>query len=307
MEIFLLGPTGAGKSRAAIEVAEQTGAEIVSMDAFQVYRGLDIGTGKPTKAEQNRVRHHMIDLVNPEENFTAADYARRGGDILHDVGKRSIATIWVGGTGLYHRVMTEGLSLAPGTEIGVAEELEKKTMEELVEEISRVDPEWSAKADIKNRRRVVRALAVWRQTGRKLSEWQEKEMVAGPMGGVEAWVLLPDLQILGEVIRERVKTMWQTGWVEEVRGLAEKAGWEGSPGSRAIGYGEVMEFLAGRLTEAEACDKIVTATRAYAKRQLTWFRKIPTIRGIEIDPREPLSKAGVQMLSQALLGRGSAA
>ncbi|MFA9197551.1 MAG: isopentenyl transferase family protein, partial [Aliarcobacter sp.] len=103
MQIFLLGPTGAGKSRAAIEVAEQTGAEIVSMDAFQVYRGLDIGTGKPTEEEQRRVRHHMIDLVNPEENFTAADYARRGGDILHDVGKRSIATIWVGGTGLYHR------------------------------------------------------------------------------------------------------------------------------------------------------------------------------------------------------------
>jgi tRNA dimethylallyltransferase len=277
------------------------------MDAFQVYRGLDIGTGKPTKAEQNRVRHHMIDLVDPEENCTAADYSRRGGEILQDFRTRSVATIWVGGTGLYHRVMTEGLSLAPGTEIGVAEELEKKPMAELVEEISRVDPEWSAKADIKNRRRVVRALAVWRQTGRKLSEWQEKETVAGPMAGVEAWVLLPDLQILGEVIRERVKTMWQAGWVEEVRGLAEREGWEGSPGSRAIGYGEVMEFLAGRLTEAEACDKIVTATRAYAKRQLTWFRKIPTIRGIEIDPREPLSKAGVQMLSQALLGRGSAA
>jgi len=307
MQIFLLGPTGAGKSRAAIEVAEQTGAEIVSMDAFQVYRGLNIGTGKPTEEEQRQVRHHMIDLVNPEENFTAADYSRRGGEILRDLRRRSVAMIWVGGTGLYHRVMTEGLSLAPGTDVGLAGELEKKTLAELVEEISRVDPEWSAKADIKNRRRVVRALAVWRQTGRRLSEWQEKEMVAGPMGGVEAWALLPDLQILGEVIRERVKTMWQAGWVEEVRALAEKAGWEGSPGSRAIGYGEVMEFLAGRLTEAEACDKIVTATRAYAKRQLTWFRKIPTIRCIEIDPREPLSKAGVQMLSQALLGRGSAA
>jgi tRNA dimethylallyltransferase len=307
MEIFLLGPTGAGKSRSAIEVAGQTGAEIVSMDAFQVYRGLDIGTGKPTMAEQILVKHHLIDLVNPEENFTAADYARRGGEILEDFRKRSVATIWVGGTGLYHRLMTEGLSLAPGTDVGLAGELEKKTLAELVEEISRVDPEWSAKADIKNRRRVVRALAVWRQTGRKLSEWQEKEMVAGPMGGVEAWALLPDLQILGEVIRERVKTMWQAGWVEEVRGLAEKAGWEGSPGSRAIGYGEVSEFLAGRITEAEACDKIVAATRAYAKRQLTWFRKIPTIRGIEIDPREPLSKAGVQMLSQALLSRGSAA
>ena len=307
MQIFLLGPTGAGKSRAAIEVAEQTGAEIVSMDAFQVYRGLNIGTGKPTEEEQRRVRHHMIDLVNPVDNFTAADYARGGGEILQDSGKRSVATIWVGGTGLYHRVMTGGLSLAPGTDVGLAGELEKKTLAELVEEISRVDPEWSAKADIKNRRRVVRALAVWRQTGRKLSEWQEKEMVAGPMGRVEAWVLLPDLKILGEVIRDRVKTMWQAGWAEEVRGLATKAGWEGSPGSRAIGYGEVMEFLAGRLTKAEACDKIVTATRAYAKRQLTWFRKIPTIRGIEINPREPLSKARVQMLSHALLGRRSSA
>ena len=307
MRIFLLGPTGAGKSRSAIEVAQQTGAEIVSMDAFQVYRGLDLGTGKPTKAEQKLVKHHLIDLVNPEENFTAADYFRRGGEILREVGKRRVATIWVGGTGLYHRVMSEGLSLAPGTDVAVAEELEKKSLEELAEEISRVDPEWSAKADIKNRRRVVRALAVWRQTGRKLSEWQEKEMVAGPMAKVVPWVLLPDLEILTEVIRVRVKTMWQAGWVDEVRGLAEQVGWEGSPGSRAIGYGEVSEYLAGRMTEVEACDKIVTATRAYAKRQLTWFRKIPTIRGIEIDPREPLSKAGVQMLSQALLGKGSAA
>ncbi|MCX6934694.1 MAG: tRNA (adenosine(37)-N6)-dimethylallyltransferase MiaA [Verrucomicrobia bacterium] len=298
--IFLLGPTAAGKSRLAMEVAEQTGAEIVSVDAFQIYRGLDIGTGKPAKEEQNKVRHHLIDLVDPEENFTAADYLREAGKVLQDAGNRNVPSIWVGGTGLYHRVLTEGLSRAPGTDTEVAAELDKMTTNELVEEIRRVDLVWSEKADLKNRRRLIRALAVWRQTGKKLSDWQEKETVHGPMAEVGVWVLLPDLEVLTGVIRERVKTMWQKGWVEEVRGLMKRPGWEECPGSRAIGYAEVVDLLAGRITEGEACDKIVVATRAYAKRQLTWFRGIPKVRGIEIDPREPLPKTGVEMLVRAL-------
>ena len=300
MPIFLLGPTAAGKSRLAMTLAEQGGAEIASLDAFQIYRGLDIGTGKPNQEEQARVRHHLIDLVEAKEDFSSADYAREAQRVLHDLKRRKVNSIWVGGTGLYHRVMTQGLSKAPGTDRATAENLEKKTTEELAETVRKIDPGWAENADLQNRRRVVRALAVWEQTGRKMSEWQKKETEPGPMAKVETWCLVPPMELLGGVIRRRVEGMLAEGWIEEVKGLMERPGWERCGGSRAIGYGEVAKLVRGEIGRDEACDKIVSATRAYAKRQLTWFRGIPNVRSIEIDPREPLPKAGVEMLVRAL-------
>ena len=298
--IFLLGPTAAGKSRLAMTLAQQTGAEIASVDAFQIYRGLDIGTGKATLEQQRQVRHHLIDLVEAEEDFSSADYAKEAQRVFADVEKRKVSSIWVGGTGLYHRVLTQGLSKAPGTDRIVAENLEKKTTEELVAAVRRVDPVWAEKADLKNRRRVVRALAVWEQTGRKMSDWQKQETMKGLMSEVQTWCLMPAIDILVEVIRKRVEGMLNGGWLEEVMGLMLREGWVTSPGSRAIGYREVGEYVQGKMGRAETCDKIVSATRAYAKRQLTWFRKIPNLQSIEIDPREPLSKAGVEKLVRAL-------
>jgi len=298
--IFLLGPTAAGKSRLAMTLAQQTGAEIASVDAFQIYRGLDIGTGKATQEDQEKVRHHLIDLVEAEQDFSSADYGNEARRVLSDLEGRKVNSIWVGGTGLYHRVMTQGLSKAPGTERAVAENLEKKTTEELAETVLKIDPVWAERADLQNRRRVVRALAVWEQTGRKMSDWQKQEMTHGLMAEVETWCLVPPIDLLGEVIRKRVEGMLSGGWIEEVKRLMGRAGWEGCPGSRAIGYREVAELLRGKIGQEETCDKIVSATRAYAKRQLTWFRGIPTVRVIEIDPREPLPKAGVEMLVRAL-------
>jgi len=300
--IFLLGPTAAGKSRLAMALAQETGAEIASIDAFQVYRGLNIGTGKATQEEQEKVRHHLIDLVEAEQDFSSADYGNEARRVLSDLEGRKVNSIWVGGTGLYHRVMTQGLSKAPGTERAVAENLEKKTTEELAETVLKVDPVWAERADLQNRRRVVRALAVWEQTGRKMSDWQKQEMTHGLMAEVETWCLVPPIEILEEVIRKRVEGMLSGGWIEELKGLMGRPGWEGCPSSRAIGYGEVAEVIRGKIGGEEACDKIVSATRAYAKRQLTWFRRIPTVRVIEIDPREPLPKAGVEMLVRALEG-----
>ena len=300
--IFLLGPTAVGKSRLAMSLAQQTGAEIASVDAFQIYRGLDIGTGKANQEEQKKVRHHLIDLVEAEQDFSSADYGNDARRVLADLEGRKVNSIWVGGTGLYHRVMTQGLSKAPGTDRATAENLEKKTTEELAETVLNIDPVWAEKADLQNRRRVVRSLAVWEQTGRKMSDWQKQEMTHGLMAEVETWCLVPPIEILGEVIRKRVEGMLSGGWVEEVKGLLGRSGWEGCPGSRAIGYGEVAEVIRGKIRREEACDKIVLATRAYAKRQLTWFRGIPTVRVIEIDPREPLPKAGVEMLVRALEG-----
>lgn len=302
--IFLLGPTAAGKSSLAMNLAKRTGAQICSVDAFQIYRGLDIGTGKPTKEEQARIPHHLIDLVEPEDQFTVANYVREAEKILKDLRKQKKPSIWVGGTGLYHRALTNGLSRAPGTEEAVAEELEKRTTEELVDEVSEVDPIWTKTADLKNRRRLIRALAVWRQTGKTMSTWHGQEAVRGPMADVETWCLFPDLNVLIHVIRDRVKGMFDSGWVEEIRGLMKRPSWQGCPGLRAIGYAEVAELAQGRLGREEACDKIVSATRAYAKRQLTWFRGIPKVQAIEIDPREPLPKAGVEKLLRALGGVG---
>ncbi len=300
MPIFLLGPTAVGKSRLAMAVAQQVGAEIASVDAFQIYRGLDIGTGKPTREEQGKVRHHLIDLVDPADEFSSARYAKEAERVGLDLAQRKVSSLWVGGTGLYHRVLTRGLSKAPATDAVMGQRLEQKGTGELAEEVMRVDPRWAQGADLKNRRRVIRALAVWEQTGRRLSDWQEKETTKGGMAGVECWYLLPSIEILLGVIRKRVEGMFCDGWVEEVKGLMGRPSWEGCPGSRAIGYREVGELVKGKLGRSEACDKIVAATRGYAKRQLTWFQGIPNIQSIEIDPREPLPRAGVEKLVRAL-------
>ena len=300
--IFILGPTASGKSRLAMEVARKTGAEICSVDAFQIYRGLDIGTAKPSAMARKEVPHHLLDLVDPEEGFTAADYLRRAGTVLTDLKKKGKKAVWVGGTGLYHKILTEGLAKAPGTDGKVAAELEAKSTAELVEEIRRVDPEWSEKADLQNRRRLIRALAVWRQTARKMSSWQREETVAGPLAGAPTFALVPDLDALAAVIRTRVAGMIQDGWVEEVRKLRERGGWRGCPGGRAIGYREIELVVAGRLSREEAGDKIVAATRAYAKRQLTWLKRVPNLVIIEAKPGQSLPATGVEKLAKALAG-----
>ncbi|NCX47480.1 MAG: hypothetical protein EBW82_02495, partial [Verrucomicrobia bacterium] len=187
---------------------------IASVDAFQIYRGLNIGTGKATQEEQEKVRHHLIDLVEAEQDFSSADYGNEARRVLSDLEGRKVNSIWVGGTGLYHRVMTQGLSKAPRTDRATAENLEKKTTEELAETVLKTDPVWAEKADLQNRRRVVRALAVWEQTGRKMSDWQKQETMKGLMSEVQTWCLMPAIDILVEVIRKRVEGMLNGGWLE---------------------------------------------------------------------------------------------
>jgi len=286
----------------AMEVARKTGAEICSVDAFQIYRGLDIGTAKPSAMARNEIRHHLLDLVEPEHPFTAADYLKSAGVVLEDLRDRAQGAIWVGGTGLYHKVLTHGLAKAPGTDGKVLAELEARSTDELVEEIRRVDPEWSGQADLQNRRRLIRALAVWRQTARKMSSWQREETVAGPLAGAPTFALVPDLDALAAVIRTRVAGMIQDGWVEEARKLREREGWRGCPGGRAIGYREIEQVVAGRLSREEAGDKIVAATRAYAKRQLTWLKRVPNLVTIEAKPGQSLPATGVEKLAKALAG-----
>ena len=281
-------------------LARKTGAEIVSVDAFQVYRGLDVGTAKPTRQEQKDVRHHLIDLVEPEESFSAADYKRSAEKVIADLKHRGKRAIWVGGTGLYHRVMTEGLTQAPPTNTAIAVEIEKMDTLEMAEEVRRVDPDWAKAGDLKNRRRMVRALAVFRQTGRTMTDWQRKETPTGPLSGSKVYVLIPKMEDLTRAISRRVDGMLDGGWPDEVRMLMEREEWRGSPGSRAIGYAEVEAWVEGRICRDEARDKIVADTRAYAKRQLTWFRGLTNFQSIETDPQRQPSPAILEALRATL-------
>ena len=283
-----------------MEVARKTNAEIVSMDAFQIYRGMDIGTAKPTSKDRMEIPHHLLDLVSPEEPFSAADYKREGEKVLMDLEKRNQGAIWVGGTGLYHRVMTEGLSAAPRTESETAAQIETMSTTDMADEIRKADPAWAKGADLRNRRRMVRALAVWRQSGRVMSDWQKNETVSGPLAKLKTYVLMPKIEDLIPLIVKRVERMLEEGWVEEVQELMTRDGWRGSLGSRAIGYAEVGLLVEGKMGRKEVCDKIVAETRAYAKRQLTWFRGLPNFRVIEFDPQLPASQRTVETLATAL-------
>jgi len=285
-----------------MEVAGMVGAEIVSLDAFQIYRGMDIGTAKPTRKEQEAIPHHLLDLVSPEDSFSAAEYKREAEKVLRVLQNHGRKALWVGGTGLYHRVLTEGLSTAPRTEKEFADPMGNMGTEEMAEEIRRVDPEWAKKADLRNRRRMVRALAVWRQTGRTMTDWQKNETVPGPLSGIKNYVLLPKIGVLTESIQKRVRQMLEAGWPEEVKVLMERDGWRGSPGSRAIGYHQVALMVEGKMGKKEVWERIVADTRAYAKRQLTWFRGLTNLQAIEIDPQLPLSKSVVETLVTALSG-----
>lgn len=283
-----------------MEVARRVGAEIVSLDAFQIYRGMDIGTAKPTRKEREEIPHHLLDLVNPGESFSSADYKREGERVVLDMHQGNRRALWVGGTGLYHRVMTQGLSPAPRTDKKVAEEIEIQETEEMAEEVRRIDPEWAKGADLRNRRRMVRALAVWRQTGRTMTDWQRNDTVPGLLSGAGNYVLLPAMGTLSKVIEQRVRTMLEGGWIEEVRVLLRQEGWTGSPGSRAIGYEQVAMLIEGKMGKQEACEKIVAETRAYAKRQLTWFRGLTSFQPIEIDPQLSPAPNVVEILVTAL-------
>ncbi|MFZ5806638.1 MAG: tRNA (adenosine(37)-N6)-dimethylallyltransferase MiaA [Verrucomicrobiota bacterium] len=267
--VFIVGPTAAGKSALAMELARKWSAEIVSVDAFQVYRGLDIGTGKPTTEEQKEIPHHLIDIAEPTEKFTVADYLRHAREVLSKLGEKK--SIWVGGSGLHFSSLRKGLSVMPASETEVLKQLGQISLEELVNEIRAVDLEWSAKADLKNRRRVERAVAVWRQTGIPISEWQKKrgEPVIEQS---EAIFLEPDLNDLRKKIEMRIHAMWAAGWPEEVKRLSQIEGWEGSQSFSALGYKWVLECIRGKISREACLERIILETGQFAKRQLTWFR-----------------------------------
>lgn len=275
---ILGGPTASGKSAVALTLADQLGLEIVVADAMQVYRGMDIGTAKPTPAERERVPHHLIDIVSPAEPFSVADYVRRAEQTLGAILARGRLPLVVGGTGFYMRALAEGLPTAPPADpeaqAPLWQDYEKHGLSRMVAELERLSPQDAARAQ-RNPRRVIRALEVLRRTGRPPSAFPRST----PAFRYDKAVLLPTMDTLRPRIVERTRRMFEAGLVAEVRALLETYP-QPLTALQAIGYKEIATHLAGRSTLEEAEVAVTIATLQYARRQRTWFRKEPEARHI---------------------------
>jgi tRNA dimethylallyltransferase len=279
--LAILGPTATGKSALGMAVAEALGGEIVNADALQVYRGFDIGTAKPSLEERARVPHHLIDILDPAEIYSAGEFARRAREAIDEIQARGRLPVVVGGSGLYLRALFQGISPVPPGDPQVRRELRERLEAEglavLREELERLDPTTAARLGAGDTQRVLRALEVARVTGRPLSSWIE-EQPFGTQGiaAIRVGLTLPRA-ILYDRIAGRVARMMEAGWREEVAGLLRQGLSPRLPAFQAIGYRQLVRHLEGGWSLDQAVAEITTETRRFAKRQETWFRKEPDV------------------------------
>jgi tRNA dimethylallyltransferase len=282
--VAIVGPTASGKSALALSLARAVPAEIVSCDSLQVYRGLDIGSAKPTPAERREIPHHLIDVVDPDQDFSAADYARLARAALLEISARGRLPIVVGGTGLYLRALLRGLFAGPSRNPRLRERLQKVAARRgdaaLHRLLARVDPEAAARIEVRDRVRVIRALEVWRASGRPLTTHHRGG--TEPLAGYRwlAFGLAPSREELRAAVEARTRAMFAAGLVEEVRGLLARY-----PATlralAAIGYRQAAAVVRGEWTVDQAQRDMVKSTMRYAKRQRTWFRHQEDVRWFE--------------------------
>jgi tRNA dimethylallyltransferase len=291
--VSLVGSTATGKSSVAMAVAAELGdVHLVSVDSMQVYRGMDIGTAKPTPVDRALVPHHCIDIVDPWEDFTVADFREAHDEALAEIAATGGRALLVGGTGLYHRVVIDDFDL-PGQWPELRAELSSEKPESLHARLVAVDPVAAGKIESSNARRLVRALEVCLGSGRPFSSF-------GP--GVDVYPSTPVVQIglrlprprVAELIESRVRRMIDDGLIEEVRSLLA-SGFSRTAG-QALGYKETVEHLEGRIGEDEAIEMILTRTRRFATRQDRWFRRDPRVRWIDVEG-DPVADVGPAVIA----------
>lgn len=298
--LILVGPTASGKSEAALEIAERAGCEIVSADSVQVYRGMDIGAAKPAPEERRRVRHWMIDLVPVRERYDVARYCAEARAAVADIVKRGGRPLVVGGSGMYLRALVQGLDAMPPRDPAVRSRLEalaaRDGRQALHDELRRMDPESADRIHPANVRRVVRALEVCRISGLPISAQQRRwaKAAPGPVFGIDR-----SRDDLVERIHRRVDAMIEAGWVAEVRRLLAEGLRDNPSALAAVGYRQWVEHLDGRMTFDEARESVRAATRALARRQLTWLRHQLSVTWIPACPDTPGRKLAGSVLCRA--------
>jgi tRNA dimethylallyltransferase len=292
--LVILGPTASGKTAVAIEAALRAGAEVLSVDSMQVYRGMDVGTAKPIEAERRGVVHHGVDVVPPSEPFTVARFVELADATIADAARRGVPLVATGGTPLYYKALFEGLFEGPGADETVRERLRALPNEELFRRLSEVDPQAAARIHANDHKRLVRALEVYELTGRPISSFQTHWSDPSPRHPA-VWVGLDwDKDALNRLINARVKAMIAAGWVEEVRRLLETYPNLSHTAAEATGYRELIGHVQGKLSLDDAIEQIKIATRQLARRQMKWFRRFRGVRWL------PGDQAPVQIVEEAL-------
>ncbi len=299
--ICIAGPTASGKTTLAVELAKHLGGEVISCDSMQIYKGMDIGTAKPTPEEMQGIIHHMLDVAEPWEDFSVSRYCAMAEPVLQDILSRGKTAIIAGGTGLYMDALIRGNDFAPCPSTGMREQLEAQAdrvgMPAMLALLTSIDPSAAAKLHLADRKRILRALEVYYETGQTITAHNLQTQAIPPKYS-PVWFALEDVQRsdLYARIDNRVDKMLSDGLLEEIRQLLSRGIPEKCTAMQAIGYKEFIDYLDGRCTLVEAAALVKQSSRRYAKRQLTWLRKNKAIHWL----RRESNQSGSEIVAAAL-------
>ena len=298
--ICIAGPTASGKTALSIALAEELNGEVISCDSMQVYKGMDIGTAKPSVEERKGIPHHMLDVAEPWEDFSVSRYCEMATPIIEDILARGKTAIIAGGTGLYMDALIRGNTFAPYPSTGRREELEETADREGIASVlcklKEVDPESAARLHLSDRKRIIRAMEVYLETGETITAHNERTKTIPPRFS-PVWFALEDenRQDLYDRIDRRVEQMLQQGLIDEIQGLLKNGIPAKCTAMQAIGYKEFLAALSGEISMEAAVAQVKQSSRHYAKRQLTWFRRNESIHWLRRAPGDDTEK----ILSQA--------
>ena len=287
--LVIVGPTASGKTRMAVELAQRHNGEVISADSMQIYRTMDIGTAKPTQEEMGGIPHHMIDVADPEEDFSVARYVEMAAQCVDDVLARGKLPIVAGGTGLYIDSLLSGRTFAPfSPDSALRGELEREMADKggqaMLEELAKVDPEAAQRLHPNDHKRIIRALEVYRSTGKTITQHNRETQAIPPRyDALTIGLAFQDRQAMWRRIDQRVDEMVAAGLEDEVRRLLTSGISPKCTAMQAIGYKEFTQALSGEMTWKEAADVVKLRSRQYAKRQLTWFGRNPNTRWVRWD------------------------
>ncbi len=283
---FLTGPTASGKTEIGLELAELLGAEIVSLDSMAIYRGMDIGTAKPDRQQRGRVAHHLLDLVDPTQDYSLAQYIAAAEEVVCEITARDRPALFVGGTPLYLKSLLRGIFSGPPADWTLRsqwqEVLDRQGPEHLHARLAELDPLSAQRLHPRDTRRVIRALEVWEKTGQSITALQQQFDRARAAESCRVFALEWPRDELARRIDARVDAMFASGFVDEVRRLVDRHGRLSRTASQAVGYKEVIQHLDGQRNLPDTLELVKTRTRQFAKRQGTWFRSLSECRTVKL-------------------------